>query len=411
MNVKIRSIWFQEEEESSSFRPPGDSVEAAVVGGGVAGLAAAAALARAGTRTALLEKGLPGRGATGRSDGQVLLATGEHPSRLVGQLGEERAALLFRAMEENREIVARLPRGTTGWKASGGWRLAESPSEAGELEESAAWLASRGEKARFVPAEELGEALPSLARFHGALFRPGEGLVDPMGLASALGEEARKSGADLFPLAECLGLEEGPDGFRLAWRGPGGEEGRLSAQVVVLAASHAAAGLDPTGYAGRVLYPFRAQALATAPLDGRVLEGLPEAPMSSHFCYEYFRRHGRRLVAGGMRWSVPGEEVGLVDDGTIHPAVHENLLAWIARHIPGASEAPAELAWTGILCGTPDGLPACGMIPGKGGLFLLAGFNGYGLSLAPALAEALAEMVLEGRSSRPWAGLFRPSRF
>ncbi len=409
---EIQPLWFVGSPHAPELdAPPPGRVEVAVLGAGVAGLAAAGEIARRGAGTAVLERRRPGFGATGRSDGQVLLATGEHPSRLVGQLGADRAGLLFATMKENARLVASLPPRVTGWKASGGWRLAETPSEAGELEESASWLASRGEEARFVPAGELREALPALEGFHGALFRPGEGVVDPLGLARALEEEARKAGAEIFPGTECLGLEEGEEGFRLSWRGPSGEEGTLTAQVVVLSASSACRDLDPTGFCRRVLYPFRAQALATAPAGGSVLDGLPEAPMSSHFCYEYFRRHGERIVAGGMRWSVPGEEVGVEDDSTFHPAIHENLLSWIARHIPGASALPAEKAWTGILCGTPDGLPLCGMVPGKGGLFVLAGFNGYGLSLAVALAEVLAGQLLEGKTSRPWASLYRPGRF
>ncbi len=411
MELEIRSIWFSGTPEPPGVEAPPGRAEVAVLGGGVAGLAAAVEIARGGAEVLVLERGRPGFGATGRSDGQVLLATGEHPSRLVGQLGGERASLLFSAMRENREILAGLPAESTGWKASGGWRLAETPSEAGELEESAAWLAARGEEARFASREEVEEALPALSGFHGGLFRPAEGVVDPVGLAEALAGEARNAGARIFAGTECLGLEDGRDGFQVRWRRAGGVEGETRVQVVILAASCGTRSLDPTGYAARVLYPFRAQALATAPLPKPVLEGLPEAPMSSHFCYEYFRRHGERLVAGGMRWTVPGEEVGVEDDGTIHPAIHQNLLAWIARHIPGAAGAPAERAWTGILCGTPDGLPLCGMVPGKGGLFVLAGFNGYGLSLAAGLAGALAEQVLSGRSERPWASLFRPDRF
>ena len=412
MNLEIRPIWFPREDDPEPVPPPPpERVEAAVLGGGVAGLATARELARSGVQVVLLEKGRPGRSATGRSDGQILLATGEHPSRLVGQLGPERAALLFQAMAENRDQVAALPPERTGWKASGGWRLAETPSEAAELEESAAWLASRGEEARFVGKEELQEELPLLAGFHGALHRPGEGLVHPLGLARALEEEARSAGGEIHPGRAARSVSEGREGFQVAWEDRRGERGTFSAQVVVLASSCASRSLEPTGFASRVLYPFRAQALATAPLPPSALEGLPEAPMSSHFCYEYFRRHGGRIVVGGMRWSVPGEEVGIEDDASIHPKIHENLLAWTARHLPAAVPVPAESAWTGILCGTPDGLPLCGMVPGKGGLFLLAGFNGYGLSLAPALARTLAEQVLEGRSRRPWAVLFRPGRF
>jgi glycine/D-amino acid oxidase-like deaminating enzyme len=180
--------------------------------------------------------------------------------------------------------------------------------------------------------------------------------------------------------------------------------------VAVLTGSHGTAHLDPTGFLGRVLHPFRAQALALG-APAASLGRLPAAPMSSHFCYEYFRRHGNRLVVGGMRWSVPGEEVGITDTATINEDIHRNLRAWIDRHIPSVAGIAPDRAWSGILCGTPDGLPVAGMIPGRGGLFALAGFNGYGLSLAVALAAMVAEQIQAGRSRREWSTLFRPGRF
>ena len=112
MDLLLRPYWFDLERRRPLLpeggKPPPGRCEAAVVGGGTAGLAAALHLARAGTETVLFEAGRLGEGATGRSDGQVLLATGEHPSRLVGQLGEERAGLLFACMQANAGFLAGL---------------------------------------------------------------------------------------------------------------------------------------------------------------------------------------------------------------------------------------------------------------------------------------------------------------
>ena len=91
--------------------------------------------------------------------------------------------------------------------------------------------------------------------------------------------------------------------------------------------------------------------------------------------------------------------------------IHQNILNWVKKHFPSLETPNVTNAWTGILCGTPDGLPISGMIPGKPGLFVLAGFNGYGLSMAMALAKSVSQEIVQGQSNYTWSSLFRPDRF
>jgi len=59
---------------------------------------------------------------------------------------------------------------------------------------------------------------------------------------------------------------------------------------------------------------------------------------------------------------------------------------------------------------TPDGLPVIGRIPGCENLYIATGHGMLGVTLAPATAVALSEMMLTATSSidlRP----FDPSRF
>ncbi|KAL5397163.1 hypothetical protein PMIN03_004723 [Paraphaeosphaeria minitans] len=57
------------------------------------------------------------------------------------------------------------------------------------------------------------------------------------------------------------------------------------------------------------------------------------------------------------------------------------------------SEAEVEKVWTGIMGSTPDGWPHIGRVPGQKRQWVLAGFNGGGMSFIPIGAKAVAKMV------------------
>ncbi|MFY9341856.1 MAG: FAD-binding oxidoreductase, partial [Planctomycetota bacterium] len=185
----------------------------------------------------------------------------------------------------------------------------------------------------------------------------------------------------------------------------------VTADMVVHCTSTLARELDRSGLLARTVFPFRGQIVATEALPPGVVRQFPPYAMSSNFCYEYFRMAGDRFVIGGKRWSVPGEEVGILDDDGHHPQITANLLAYVREHFPVLRETPFPHVWTGIMAGTPDGLPLVGALPGAPGTFALLAFNGYGLSFAFLAGACLAEMIVDGQGSHPALPLFAPRRF
>lgn len=59
------------------------------------------------------------------------------------------------------------------------------------------------------------------------------------------------------------------------------------------------------------------------------------------------------------------------------------------------SEAEVDMVWTGIQGLTPDGWPYIGRVPGRKNQWVLAGFNGGGMSFIPTAAKAVAKMIQE----------------
>jgi D-amino-acid dehydrogenase len=87
----------------------------------------------------------------------------------------------------------------------------------------------------------------------------------------------------------------------------------------------------------------------------------------------------------------------------------EQLTRSAADYLDGIDGAPVASEWCGLRPCTPDGLPAVGPLPGSEGVFTATGHAMLGLTFGPATGEALADLILTGRSD-PLAGL-DPARF
>ncbi len=76
------------------------------------------------------------------------------------------------------------------------------------------------------------------------------------------------------------------------------------------------------------------------------------------------------------------------------------------------AELPDERgqAWTGMRPMTPDGLPVIGRLPGVENAFVSTGHSMNGVFMAPVSGEALAELILDGKT-RADIGAFDPRRF
>lgn len=406
----MTSLWLA---ESAPFAAPAElpaATDVAIVGGGIAGVATALHLAGHGVGVTVLEQGAISSRASGRNDGQLLLGLGEHYHRIHGQFGAERARQLWDFLRDNHAALrgALAEHGIDcGLDQSGGLRLAETGHEWTELQQAAELLAAEGKPHALVPATELGRWLPGGTGFHGALHLPGEAIVQPVDMVRGLARAATEAGASFVEQASVASIDGDSGDFTVRL----GDGRSLRAAIVVHCTSTLARELDRTGMLQRTVFPFRGQVIATDPLPAAIAAQFPAYAMSSNFCYEYFRVSRRRFVIGGKRWSVPGEEVGILDDRTHNPQVTQNLLAYVHEHFPALRDTPFPAVWTGIMAGTPDGLPLVGELPGRSGTFALLAFNGYGLSFAFLAGRCLAEMIVDGASRHPSIALFAPRRF
>lgn len=89
----------------------------------------------------------------------------------------------------------------------------------------------------------------------------------------------------------------------------------------------------------------------------------------------------------------------------------ENALSGFKRAFPTAKDAQLLEAWGGVIDMTPDQAPIVQQIKEVPGLVVSAGMSGHGLSMAPAAAQLVAELVANETETIVDPKLYQMSRF
>jgi glycine oxidase len=358
------------------------SFDVAVVGGGVVGLACAWRLAQGGAKVVVLEKGLPGGGATRVAAG--MLAP-------VGELtfGEpELLELTLAAARLYPEFVAELEEPTgmsTGYEQLGALHVALDRDEAAQLRRVHDLQRSLELEAEWLSTRECRDLEPGLApSFHGGVLAAGEAAIDPRALTEVLVAAGEEEGVAVHAGAEVVdGVFEDERfvGVRTA-------EDEVRAETVLLAGGAWSGAMD--------WLPAEARP-AVRPVKGQVVElrtrdGEPAARhiLASERVYLVPRADGRLVVGATV------EEMGF-DTAVTAGGVHE-LLREAYRLLPEVAEMELLDAVAGLRPGTPDNLPLIG--PGAiEGLVLATGHYRNGILLAPLAARAVADLLAQNRRS------------
>jgi D-hydroxyproline dehydrogenase subunit beta len=345
--------------------------DVAVVGAGIVGCAIAAFLAEEGASVLLVERDEVAAAASGRNSGVV-----QHP------MDAELAALFEESLRHYRGLDV-LPAEPHGVLLVGGPEL-EVPDDL------AAFPELRAE--RVADAAALEPALaPGLAAVRLHTGYP----VGPAAATTAFAARAGAAGAQIVTGAEAA---LAPGGVTVAGaRRPAGA-------VVVAAGPWTPELVDPSGPWRPIvpLWGVVAQVRLAAPPRHTLEEaGIDELVASVDDPPPLFS-----LVTTGA-----GSALGSTflrarpDPEALAPLLRERG----ARFVPALATAPIG----GVrACARPlsaDGLPLLGRAPGRHDVFVAAGHGPWGISLGPASARLVAELVL-GRAAAP-PPAFDPRRF
>jgi glycine oxidase len=364
-----------------------------IVGAGVAGLATAWKLASEGAADVeVLERGIAGRGATWASAGMIApgaeLEGKDDPLTRFAQ--QARARWPSFAKELQRESGIEI-----GYRDVGSLILAETAEKASALQSRAETLNRQGTAVTWLAPGELRRREPLLSTaLHGALHEPDDAQVNNRALPEALrGAIINRQGVlrENCDVRSVI-VQDGRAAGVLTSRGS------IAADVVILACG------AWTNLIGGVstedlppIKPAKGQIAACEPPSG---VALPNALIWAQDIY---------LVPRGPRLFIGATVEDASFDTSITREARDRLLARATRVIPAIAGWRVAEMWAGLRPRTPDDAPVLGP-SGIEGLYVAGGQFRNGILFAPALADAMINLVL-GRPADEETLAFDPRRF
>jgi glycine/D-amino acid oxidase-like deaminating enzyme len=345
-----------------------------IVGAGIAGCACARELAEAGVQVAVIERDAPASGATAAGMGHIVVMD-DSPAQL---------ALTHYARSLWQKLTAELP-AAAEYEERGTLWIAADEQEMAAVHAKHHTYTRAGIPSEVLDAAALAEAEPRLRPgLAGALLVPEDAILYPPAAALALLQAAQRSGARLIHgtvTRAGAGALTMSDGTTLA-----------SDHIVI------ATGIDTNMVPWVRLESRKGHLIITDRYPGFVRHQLVElgylknahSTASDSVAFNVQPRLTGQLLIGSSRQHRREETAA---DATIVAA----MLRRACEYMPQLASLFCTRVWTGVRAATSDNLPLIGPTRDPT-LYLLAGFEGLGITLAPAAARLLVDHLLARKS-------------
>ena len=358
-----------------------------VIGSGGLGAATAYYLARRGTLTvALLDKHDIGSQTSPRAAGMVSCL----------RKGDVMIELIKDACRKIESFTAETGQ-PLDWVHSGSLKIARRPQDADVLTADLARGMRMGLDVQQVSPEEANRLNPFLkaSGIVSALRIGDDRYFDPAQVAIGYARAAQAKGATLLPNTDVIGVSI--EGGKVT--GVRTNEGPIRAAVVVDAAGAWTRQVAEASGVRVPLVPTRQQLIITEPIDG-VRADLPMVRIMDAAVYA-------RPCLGGFLWGVYEEHPRFFDMQSLDPSfdikdmpldidVLRSAAEDVKAQLPVLQTARVREFRGGIPTMTADGHHILGPAPGVQGFFMASGCNVAGLSISPAVGEAIAAWILDG---------------
>ena len=370
----MNPYWLEDEAPSRSMVHHDGAVDVAVVGAGVTGCSAALRLADAGLKVRVHDARGVAEGASGRNGGFALRGGASRYDVARDTYGREQATELWRWTERALDDMSDLAGDSL--RRTGSLRLAADEEERAAIRVEYEAMHEDGIAAEWVDQPEDG-------RFHGAIFHPDDGALQPARFVRRLAARAAAAGAEIREHERVTDVDT------------------LDAQHVVVATDGYGHGL--VAELADLIWPTRGQVIVSRPLD-RVLYDKPHYARQG---FDYWQQlPDGRVLLGGFRDVSIMDELTDVEETT--PTIQASLERFLGELI--GEQPQISHRWAGIFGLTQDMLPLVGRVPGRGNVWVAGGYSGHGNVLGFACGALVADAIL-GDTSSPQLQLFDPARF
>ncbi|WP_018752570.1 NAD(P)/FAD-dependent oxidoreductase [Paenibacillus sanguinis] len=367
-----------------------ETAEVAIIGGGIIGLSIAYYAAKAGMDVVVLERGELAGGTSSKCDGNIL-AIDKDPG-FDSQMSLKSQALVSEWVKELDEEFE--------YRAPGSILVCETEHE---MEAAAIWVSRQREAGlpfRLLDRRDLREESPYLADdLLGGLECATDSTVHPVLLTYSLAATARRHGGRLrtHTPVKALLLEGGK---RI--KGVDTTSGAIYAKHVVIAA----------GVWAKQIGSMAGIDIPIEPRKGHILVASRSASLGKRkvmeFGYLLSKFGGERNIEARLEqygialvYEPTASQNFLIGSSRqfagMDTRVDQEVIRLIAeraiRFYPGLEHIPLLRAYAGLRPWTPDHLPIVSAIDEIPGLYVAAGHEGDGISLAAVTGKLMSEML------------------
>jgi sarcosine oxidase subunit beta len=267
--------------------------------------------------------------------------------------------------------------------------LITSERDVAPFERSLAMWSRLGVPAQRLDQRGVREIFPELRvddlRF--ATFCAKDGYLDPTSMLNGYVARARSLGVRFREGEPVTAIDRGSAGIS----GVRTPKGAIATETVVNAAGPWAAQVAALCGVDLPITPLRRQVFVTDPVRGLEHDFPLTVEMATSF---YFHRESGGVLMG---MADPADKPGFDDsvNWDFLPTIVERGL----ERLPLLERANVKTGWAGFYEDTPDKHPILGRIAGVPGFICVAGFSGHGLMHAPAAGEAIAELIVDGKTT------------
>jgi glycine/D-amino acid oxidase-like deaminating enzyme len=371
-----------------------DAVECVVIGSGALGSSAAFHLAKAGKQVALVDQHALGSQTSPRAAGLTSQARG---TDLMTQLARRAVRKIegFQA-ETGEPLVFHQP---------GALKIARQPDHVDQLNDEVARGRRMGTGIEMISPEEARAKNPFLhtTDILGVIYSPTDLYLEPSQIPNGYARAAARLGVAMLPRTRVTGIAT----HKGAVAGVETEHGTIRCATVVDAAGAWLRAVAALTGATVAMVPTRHQLLITEPIEGvdamQPITRIIDANV-------YMRPDEGGLMLGGYeqtplqydardlpaRFDIADLPLDLDVLRGFADAVRAQLPVFQRLFQHGPGEIKLRVHRGGLPTMTADGAHTIGPVPGISGLYVTGGCCVGGLSISPAMGEALAAWITDG---------------